>query len=400
MSPVLVLHNDYAAHLAACLAALDAGKPIFAGNPRWPEPLLAEALRQVPAGTQVVGAEASPRGLAPCDWPHAWIGRILIPTGGTGGKVKFAIHSRETLRSAALALRDALVAKGLKPKLHGAIFTPPWHVSGLMPAIRARETGGKYVVLDGRFAATAQLPTVELPSDGTRIASLVPTQLARLLARVDGEAWLRQFDVILLGGGSAPAPLISEIRARRLPVALTYGMTETAAAVALAWIADLREGEAPAGTPLPGTHFGIKDGCVMVTTPSLCAGYWPASPITAPFDTGDLGETVDERVRITGRVDRIIISGGEKVDPARVESALTAPGLAKAALVFGLPDAEWGRLLVATVVAPASLEKALRAAAETALEPAARPRRYLFVEELPYDTRGKVDIEQLGRLLA
>ena len=400
MSPVLVLHNDHAAHLAACLAALDAGEPVFAGNPRWPEPLLAEALRQVPVGTQVIGALASPRGLAPCDWPHAWSGRILIPTGGTGGKVKFAIHSRETLRSAALALRDAFVARGLKSKIHSAVFTPPWHVSGLMPAIRARETGGKYVVLDGRFAATAELPRVELPSDGTRVASLVPTQLTRLLARADGETWLRQFDVILLGGGSTPTPLLNEIRVRRIPVALTYGMTETAAAVALAWVADMRGGEAPAGTPLPGTAFGEKGGCITVTTPSLCAGYWPASPITAPFDTGDLGEIVDKRVRMTGRADRIIITGGEKVDPARVESALTAPGLAKAALVFGLPDAEWGRLLVATVVAPASLESALRAAAERALEPAARPRRYLFVEELPYDSRGKIDAERLGRRLA
>ena len=400
MSAVLVLHADHAEHLAATLAALDAGEPVFAGNPRWPEPLLAEASRQVPIGTQVVGAAVSPRRLAPCDWPHAWSGRILIPTGGTGGRVRFAIHNRETLRAAALALRDAFVARGLKPRLHGAILTPPWHVSGLMPAIRARETGGLYTVLDGRFAATSDLPEVDLPTDGTRTASLVPAQLTRLLARADGEAWLRQFDVILLGGGSTPAALVGEIRSRRLPVALTYGMTETAAAIALSWLADLQEGEQPFGAPLPGTTFGSRDGRVTVTTPSLAAGYWPASPITSPFDTGDLGEIVDGRVRVTGRSDRIIVTGGEKVDPARVESALTAPGLARAALVFGLPDAQWGQLLVATVVAPASIERALRAAAERDLEPAARPRRYLFVEELPYDARGKVDAEQLGRLLA
>jgi len=400
MSAVLVLHADHAAHLAATLASLDAGNPVFAGNPRWPETLLAEALRQVPVGTRVVGAAVSPRGLAPCDWPHAWGGRVLIPTGGTGGKVRFAIHTRETLRAAALGLREALVARGLKPRLHGAILTPPWHVSGLMPAIRARETGGRHAVLDGRFAAGSALPRVDLPTDGTRIASLVPTQLTRLLSHPDGETWLRQFDVILLGGGSTPAALLAEIRSRRLRVALTYGMTETAAAVALAWIADLGEHEAPMGAPLPGVTFGARDGRVTVTTPSLAAGYWPASPITAPFDTGDLGEIDGGRVRITGRADRILITGGEKVDPARVESALTAPGLAKAALVFGLPDGEWGRLLVATVVGPASLEPALRAAAERGLEPSARPRRYLFVEELPYDARGKVDAERLGRLLA
>jgi len=400
MTGLLVLHADHAAHLAALLGALDEGSPVFAGNPRWPAPLLEEALRLVPVGTRVSGSTAVPRGLAPCDWPHAWAGRILIPTGGTGGKVRFAIHTRATLRAAALALRDALVARGLAPRLHTVTLTPPWHVSGLMPAIRARETGGAHKVLDGRFAPETALPAVGLPADGTRLASLVPTQLTRLLSRPDGEAWLRQFDVVLLGGGAAPSPLLAEIRARRLPVALTYGMTETAAAAALAWVGDLREGEPPTGEPLPGTTFVEREGRILVDSPSLCAGYWPASPMAAPFDTGDLGVVAAGRVRVTGRGDRILTTGGEKVDPARVESVLTAPGLAKAALVFGMPDAHWGRLLVASVVGPASLEPALRAAAERSLEPAARPRRYLFVEELPYDTRGKIDAEKLGRMLA
>ena len=400
MTGLLVMHADPAAHLAATLAALDADEPVFAGHPRWPEALLEEALRQVPVGTRVVGATLAPRGLAPCDWPHAWRGRILIPTGGTGGRVKFAIHTRASLRAAAQALRDALVARGLKPTLHGAVLTPPWHVSGLMPAIRARETGGSFAVLDGRFDAATPLPAVNLPADGTRIASLVPAQLTRLLARADGDAWLRRFDVILLGGGATPAPLLAEIRSRRLPVALTYGMTETAAAVALAWIAELPEGEAPSGEPLPGVRLGVRAGQLTIDAPSLCMGHWPASPITSPYETGDLGEIAGGRVRVTGRADRIVITGGEKVDPARVESALTGPGLAKAALVLGLPDATWGQLLVAVVIAPAALEPALRAAAERSLEPAARPRRYLFVDELPYDTRGKVDAERLNGLLA
>ncbi|MFZ9200910.1 MAG: AMP-binding protein [Opitutales bacterium] len=400
MSGTLILHADHAAHLAATLRAIDAGEPVFLGNPRWTGSLLAEALRQVPVGTRTVGAEATARGLAPCDWPQAWRGRILIPTGGTGGRVKFAIHDRETLRSAALALRDALVSRGHKPKLHGAVLTPPWHVSGLMPAIRARETGGAFRVIDGRFPSDADLPVVELPADGTRLASLVPTQLARLLARADGESWLRQFDVILLGGASVPTSLLAEIRARRLPVALTYGMTETAAAAALAWVCDAAAEGLLAGTALPGTRFTNEQGRISVFSPSLCHGYWPATPMAAPFDTGDLGVVEQGKVRVTGRADRVIITGGEKVDPARVEATLTAPGLAKAAIVLGLPDGQWGQQLVATVVASPSLESQLRAAAERLLEPAARPRRYLFVEELPYDARGKIDAERLGRLWA
>ena len=401
MSGALILHADHAAHLAATLAALDAGEPVFLGNPRWAPAALDEALRQVPAGCRVEGSDAKPRGMGPCDWPLRWRGRVMIPTGGTGGRVKFAIHDRASLRGAALGYAAALQARGLSPRLHGASLTPPWHVSGLMPAIRARETGGTWQVMDGRFAPGAPLPEIALPTDGTRVASLVPAQLDRLLARPDGSAWVRQFDVILLGGSAVPAPLLAAVRRLGLPVALTYGMTETGAAAALAWREDWPEGGAPSGRPLPGVRFDARDGRILVSAPGLCRGHWPASPIEPPFETGDLGEVLpDGRVRVTGRADRLIATGGEKVDPARVEAALVATGLAKAAHVMGLPDAAWGRLIAAVVVARPEAEAGLRAAMESNLEPAARPRRYLFVEELPFDARGKVDPGELGRLLA
>jgi O-succinylbenzoic acid--CoA ligase len=225
MSAVAVFHADHAAHLQEALQAHDAGLPVFLGNPRWSEHDLAEAARQIPRGTLVKGPAPEPRGLGTCDWPKNWRGRVMIPTGGTGGKVKFVIHSGETLRAAALGLRDTLVARGLSPILHGVTCTPPWHVSGFMPAIRARVTGGQHLVIDGRFAENTALPSVAFPAAGPKIISLVPAQLSRLLARTDGEAWLGLFDVILLGGSSVPAPLLAEIRARRLPVFLTYGST-------------------------------------------------------------------------------------------------------------------------------------------------------------------------------
>jgi len=80
----------------------------------------------------------------------------------------------------------------------------------------------------------------------------------------------------------------------------------------------------------------------------------------------------------------------------RVEQALVGPGLASSAWAVGLPDATWGRLIVAVVVARPDLEPALRAAAEHALEPAARPRRYVFMDSLPYDAQGKLDPARLA----
>jgi O-succinylbenzoic acid--CoA ligase len=401
MSAVAVFQPSHAEHLREALQAHDAGLPVFLGNPHWAGAEREEAARQIPRGTTILGTTLEPRGLGTCDFPLNWRGRVMIPTGGTGGQVKFIIHSGETLRAAALGLREALVARGLSPVLHGVTCTPPWHVSGFMPAIRARVTGGRHQVIDGRFPETSALPSIDLPADGTRVISLVPAQLTRLLARADGEAWLRSFQVVLLGGSAVPAPLLVAIRTRRLPVFLTYGATETAAACALCPPENIWSGETVRGTPLPGVRFAAtSEGIITVASPSLGLGVWPDGPMTNPWTSGDRGEVAaDGSVRITGRADRVIVTGGEKVDPARVEQALLATGLAREALVLGLVDATWGEVVTACVVAGPESEAKLRLACEQ-LEPAARPRRYVFVPVMPTNASGKPDRAAIAMLTA
>ncbi len=401
MSAVAVFEAEHAAHLREALRAHDAGLPVFLGNPHWAGAEREEAARQIPRGTTTLGTTLEPRGLGTCDFPLIWRGRVMIPTGGTGGKVKFIIHSGETLHAAALGLRDALVARGLSPVLHGVTCTPPWHVSGFMPALRARVTGGRHQVIDGRFPETSALPSLDLPADGTRVISLVPAQLTRLLAHADGEAWLRSFQVVLLGGSAVPAPLLVAIRTRRLPVFLTYGATETAAVCALCPPENIWSGETVRGTPLPGVRFtATSEGIITVASPSLGLGVWPDGPMMNPWTSGDRGDVAaDGSVRITGRADRVIVTGGEKVDPARVEQTLLATGLVREALVLGHPDAAWGELVTACVVAEPETEAALRKACE-GLEPAARPRRYVFVPVMPTNASGKPDRAAIAKLAA
>ena len=401
MSAVAVFEAEHAAHLREALRAHDAGLPMFLGNPHWAGAEREEAARQIPRGTTILGTTLEPRGLGTCDFPLNWRGRVMIPTGGTGGKVKFIIHSGETLHAAALGLRDALVARGLSPVLHGVTCTPPWHVSGFMPALRARVTGGRHQVIDGRFPETSALPSLDLPADGTRVISLVPAQLTRLLAHADGEAWLRSFQVVLLGGSAVPAPLLVAIRTRRLPVFLTYGATETAAVCALCPPENIWSGETVRGTPLPGVRFtATSEGIITVASPSLGLGVWPDGPMMNPWTSGDRGDVAaDGSVRITGRADRVIVTGGEKVDPARVEQTLLATGLVREALVLGLPDATWGELVTACVVAEPETEAALRQACE-GLEPPARPRRYVFVPVMPTNASGKPDRAAIAKLAA
>ena len=256
-------------------------------------------------------------------------------------------------------------------------------------ALRAALTGGRHVTLDGRFAPSAKLPKVDLPSDGTRVASLVPAQLMRLLARPDGEAWLRRFKVVLLGGSAVPPACLRAIRDRRLPVYLTYGMTETAAACAFCPPERLWKNQPPRGTPLPGVRFGLAGDLLTIATPALARGLWAGDDFPAEgLRTQDRAElAADGTVRILGRADRVIVTGGEKVDPARVEAALAAIAPVQ---VFGVPDEQWGERVVALVVGASALETGLRQAAAR-LEPAARPKAYAFVAELPTDARGKFD---------
>jgi O-succinylbenzoic acid--CoA ligase len=396
MNAVAVFHRDHADHLSAVAAAWGAELPVFLGNPQWGAEEMAAAARLIPAGTDVVGAELTPTGPAPADWPASARGRTMIPTGGTGGTVKFAVHDATSLAAAVRCLGDFLIARGLSPTLHGATMTPPWHVSGLMPFVRAAVTGGRHVVLDGRFPADAPLPAVKLPTDGTRIASLVPAQLLRVLAHPDGEAWLKRFHVVLLGGSSVPPACLREIRDRRLPVFLTYGMTETAAACAVCPPEIIWKNQPPRGVPLPGVRLGLAGDILTVATTALAQAIWPNETIpTDGYLTHDRAELgTDGTIRILGRADRVIVSGGEKVDPSRVESVLAA---AATTHVLGLPDPQWGERVVALVVGRAELEPALRRLAER-LEPAARPKQYIFVAELPTDARGKFDRAAAQRL--
>ena len=390
MNGIAVFHRDHAAFLAAVAAAWGAEEPVFLGNPHWGPEEMAEAMRLIPQGTTVVGMELTPTGPAPAGWPAAWRGRTMIPTGGTGGRVKFVVHDPASLAAAVRGLRDFLVARGLPGTLHGATLTPPWHVSGLMPFVRAALTGGRHVALDGRFPPTGPLPAVALPTDGARVASLVPAQLMRLLARPDGEAWLRRFKVVLLGGSTVPPACLRAIRDRRLPVYLTYGMTETAAACALCPPERLWKNHPPRGAPLPGVRFGLDGDLLTIATPALARGLWPSEDFPAAgLRTQDRTElAADGTVRVLGRADRVIVTGGEKVDPARVETALASVATTQ---VLGLADATWGERVVALVVGDATLEPALREAAGR-LEPAARPKAYAFVTELPTDARGKPDL--------
>ncbi len=282
----------------------------------------------------------------------------IVFTSGTTAEPRPVELSSANHEASARALGERL---GLGPDDRWLACMPLHHVGGLAIVHRAAIFGST-LVMHERFEAGRVRD--ELAGGGITHVSLVPTMVARL-GRVRAPA-LR---ALLLGGGPIPADQL----ASDLPVVATYGMTETASAVATG----------VPGEPLPGVELRIaEDGEILVRGPMVAGGGWLA--------TGDLGRLDgDGRLTVEGRKADTIISGGENVAPARVEAALEShPGVIEAG-VTGRPDPEWGEVVVAFVVGDVP-EGELLAHARERLARHELPKEVRYVSELPRNQAGKL----------
>ncbi len=334
-------------------------------------------------------------------------GMIMIPTGGTSGRLRFAVHSLKSLLAAADGFLDFFRQEGAHRTL---CSLPLHHVSGLMQVLRVARRGGSL------YFARPQAPLADLAEDFSPegcFMSLVPTQLRRLIdsGAVDT---LRRFACILLGGAGADRNLLEEARLERLPLCPCYGMTETAAMVcALRPDEFLCVGaEGGVGRSLPHarvcidetsgvTARGGNSGRIVVRASSLCVELLPGGSVDARcgLETNDIGRIDSQgRLHVRGRADRVIVSGGLKLDAAEVEGVILSSGLVKDAAVLGLPDPEWGQALVAFCVpidAKEGLDFALGCRLRESLSPAHVPKKWRFLDELPRSSAGKLDGESL-----
>lgn len=332
---------------------------------------------------------------------------LMIATGGTSGVPRWAVHTWATLRAAAVGLQTALGGGAI----HSVCLLPLYHVSGLMQFVRSFVSGGALVLADARALGTGQFP--DAPEGA--VTSLVPTQLARLLDVAGGPAWLRRFRAVFLGGGPAWPELLARARHERVPLAPCYGMTETAAQVTTLFPTEFLAGRSDAGRALPHAAIEIVDdgqhivlpvgtsGRIRVRAESLFLGFLPhAGTPRRELLTSDRG-MLDARGHLTvlGRSDAVIITGGEKVDPAVIEAAIRATGLVGDVAVLGVPDPEWGEAVVAVIAGVVSgVETRLAATVRNHLAPAQRPKRWVSVAELPRTSAGKLNRKALLALVA
>lgn len=324
---------------------------------------------------------------------------LVVPTSGSTGDPKGALLTATAIGHSAEATHHKLGGRG-----QWLLALPLTHIAGLQVLIRSLYAGVQPVAMDltggfdpDRFAAAE----AELGS-GRRYTSLVPTQLRRLL---DGPAGgldaLAGFDAVLVGG----AALDPRLRARAVDagvrVVTTYGMTETCG------------GCVYDGVPIGEVEVDVPEagGQVRLGGPVVFSGYRLRPDLTATaleldrglrwHVTADVG-WLDKSgcLQIGGRLDDVVVTGGEKVTPGAVEAVLGFGVNVQEVVVVGVPDPEWGQRLVAVVVPADSAAPdltALRTVAARFLPPYALPRQLVLVPKIPQLASGKPDRAALRR---
>lgn len=310
---------------------------------------------------------------------------LVVFTSGTTGPPKGVRLSMLNLTAAASASADHL---GHGPEDDWLLAMPLHHVGGLSIIVRQAYTGGSITLLP-RFDAASFAAAMK---GEVTMVSVVPTMFARLLKHGPYEG-LR---AVLVGGGPIPDGLLEATASAGLPVLPTYGMTET-----FGQVATLRPGSPlqRKAHPLPGVDFRTgPDGRIAVKGPQVSAGYLGQPDRPDPwFVTSDLGEIDEEgALRILGRADNVIVTGGENVSPERVEAVLRTHPDVREVVVVGVPDPEWGQLVACVYE---GTPDRLSEWASKRLSGPMMPKKWLAVEEIPRTSIGKPDREAVRSLV-
>ncbi|MDJ0521891.1 MAG: AMP-binding protein, partial [Planctomycetota bacterium] len=288
----------------------------------------------------------------------------LLSTSGSSGTPKLVHHELEQHIASA---RGAAAFLELGPDDRMLLSLPTYHAGGLGMVFRALLSGAVLCVP----AEDTPLAEALVRFAPTQI-SLVATQLARLLEDDATRAALCACRTVLMGGGPIPAALRERALDAGVPLAVGYGATETSAFVAASRDPEVVRRPQSVGQALPQREVHVDaHGEIRVGGPTLFSGYLvdgeiePARDEAGLWATGDVGRLEDGVLFVTGRRDRMFISGGENVQPEEIEAALLAIDDVAAAVVVPVADAEYGARPVAFVAGDgldaARLDAALRA---------------------------------------
>ena len=340
---------------------------------------------------------------------------VLLYTSGTTGEPKAAVLRHRNLASYVLSTVEFAGAADDEAAI---VSVPPYHIAGVSSVLSSTYGGRRTVQLEA-FEPRAWVDVAR--REQITHAMVVPTMLGRLLdvLEVDGTG-LPSLRALSYGGGPMPLAVIE--RAMRLLPGVgfvnAYGLTETSSTIALLGPDDHVEAFASedpgtrarlgsVGRPLPSIEVSIRDeqgapvaagerGEIWVRGDQVSGEYvgGAGGDDAGWFCTRDAGH-VDGAgfLFVHGRLDDVIVRGGENLSPGEIESVLTDhPAVAEAAVV-GIPDTEWGERVVAAVTLAQGAvvtEQELRDFVRRRLRSTKTPVRVDVREQLPFNETGKL----------
>jgi acyl-CoA synthetase (AMP-forming)/AMP-acid ligase II len=340
---------------------------------------------------------------------------VLLFTSGTTGDPKAAVLRHRHLASYLIASLEFGSAGEDEATV---VSVPPYHIASVASVLSTTYTGRRVVHLP-TFDPHAWVHAVR--DESATHAMVVPTMLNRILDVVDADGGgLPSMRSLAYGGGPMPRPVVERAMAllEGIDLVNAYGLTETSSTIAVLGPDDHRAAFAsddPAvrarlgsvGRPLPGVEVSIRDaegaevpvgevGEIWVRGDQVSGEYVGRSGTDAEgwFNTRDAGRVDAEGyLFVQGRLDDVIVRGGENLSPGEIEEVLLAHPSVAAAAVVGIPDVEWGERVVAAVVPQPGAtvdEDQLRDHVRDVLRSARTPERIKVVDELPFNETGKL----------
>ena len=341
--------------------------------------------------------------------------QAILYTSGTTGRPKGALitYGMQWWNALGSALN-----LGHSPDDRWLACLPLYHIGGLSILMRSVIYGISVMVHEKFDPVMINRSILE---DKITLISVVAVMLQRMLVDLDassrGARYPSSLRCVLLGGGPAPYPLLEACMQRDIPVVQTYGLTESCSQAVTLSPADALRKLGSAGRPLSPVQLRImhnnrqaspgKPGEIFLQGPTITPGYVDRPEATAQafqdgwFATGDIGYLdKDGYLFVLDRRADLIISGGENVYPAEIESVLQSHPAVKEAGVCGQVDAQWGQVPVAFVVLKAGSTVSAEALLDYTFQKLARykqPRAIYFSEQLPHTSSGKLLRRELPR---
>jgi O-succinylbenzoic acid--CoA ligase len=300
------------------------------------------------------------------------ISLLIATSGSTGTPKEIALTSAALLASANASNKFLKASKGDT----WSLLLPLTHIAGVN--VLARALTLESTPLDLRNHA-GTFPHADY-------TAIVPTQLFNALSEnSDLLKHLQSAKAVLVGGASLSSVLRAQAIAARINIITTYGMSETCGGC-------IYDGE-----PLDGVTFAIRDdGRIKIAGPVLAE----VEKENGWFVTQDLGSVVDGKLKVIGRSDDVIISGGENISLSTIEAKINEmfPDLLVAA--FSTTDDKWGQALhVALQSRNENIAKQISDVLISAIGNHAKPKSVILLDKLPLIGVGKVDRISLAKMV-